>query len=84
MKFYLSTYETGTDFFDVPYIQARYSIHNNPGFLDICLNVEIGKSPIEIILNGLCKLYKTDEITMFYKNMMYKTCNGYYQEYKRY
>ena len=84
MKFNLMKYDVKFDL-EEPYINVHYSICGSTarGVLEITINYE-GKNPIETILKALTKLYREDQITVFFKNMMYKTCNGYYQEYKRY
>ena len=82
MKFYLVDYSLNYN--EEPNtITARYTIQDSPGVLEISINYE-HKPVIDTILKALTKLYRNDKITMFYKNMMYKTCNGYYQEYKRF
>lgn len=82
MKFTITKYDVKFDL-DEPYIQVYYFIADSPGILEISINYE-GKTPIETILKALTRLYREDQITVFYKRFMYKTCNGYYQEYKRY
>ena len=82
MKFNIMKYDVKFDL-EEPYIHVYYSIHDKPGVLEITVNYE-GKNPIETIIKALTRLYREDQITVFFKNMMYKTCNGYYQEYKRY
>ena len=82
MKFTISKYDVKFDL-EEPYIQVYYYVDNSSGVLEININYE-GKNPIETIIKALTRLYREDQITVFFKNMMYKTCNGYYQEYKRY
>lgn len=82
MKFYLIDYELNYN--DDPItITARYTMLDTPGQLEITINHE-NKPVIDTIIKALTKLYRNDKITIFYKNLMYKTNNGYYQEYKRY
>lgn len=82
MKFYLIDYELNYN--DEPVtITVRYTMLDTPGQLEITINHE-NKPVIDTIIKALTKLYRNDKITLFYKNLMYKTNNGYYQEYKRY
>lgn len=82
MKFTISKIDFKFDL-EEPYIQVYYYVDKSSGVLEMTINYE-GKNPIETIIKSLIKLYREDQITVFYKCYMYKTCNGYYQEYKRY
>ena len=79
MKFHLLTFNIQDD-----YLEFKYTIPGSPGFLDMIVKLDENKLFIEQILSSLCKLYKVDEITLFSKNLMYKTYNGYYSTYKRF